>query len=189
MANGQTAVIGARQMTDEELQIESARSRLVGLASVLAVAMFSAFIFLTWLSMRDASGGTNAKKLATIAENKLPFIASGFCFAIAAVLVSAVLVHLILAARSRSTSVPKIALYLAIGGPVLSALDLPRLHAHAGFSGEQVRRRLGPDGAAATDLLGSGANQVTTSALPLRPAARRHRLGDGGSVGNAHSVC
>ena len=66
-------------MTDEELQVESARSRMVGLARCCAVAMFSAFIFLTWLSMREASGGNNAKKLETIADNKLPFIASGFC--------------------------------------------------------------------------------------------------------------
>lgn len=157
-------MIGARQMTDEELQIESARSRMVGMASVLAVAMFSAFIFLTWLSMRDASGGTNAKKLTTIAENKLPFIASGFCFAVAAILVSAVLVHLILAARSRSTSVPKIALYMAIGGPVLSALIYPaytltQLSVANDFVDGTVQTA-----AMASDLLASGVNQVTTSA-------------------------
>ncbi|MBJ7458983.1 MAG: hypothetical protein JHD02_07345 [Thermoleophilaceae bacterium] len=164
MANAQTAVLGARQMTEEELQVESARGRMVGLASVLAVAMFSAFIFLTWLAMRDASGGNNAKKLATIADNKLPFIASGFCFAIAAVLVSAVLVHLILAARSRSEAVPKIALYLAIAGPVLSALVYPVYTLTQVSVANKFVDGSAQTAAAATDLLGSGANQITTSA-------------------------
>jgi hypothetical protein len=150
-------------MTDEELTVEGARARLVGLASVLTVAMFSGFIFTAWLALRDSSGGTNEKKLEAIADHKLAFIFSSFFFSIASLLVAAVLVHLILAARSRSTVVPKLALYVSFAGPVLAALVYPaytlaQVSAANKFldSPEQTVK-------VATELLDSGAIQFTTT--------------------------
>jgi hypothetical protein len=58
-------------------------------------------------------------------EHKLPYILSGFFLAVGSLLVAGVLTHVILAARSRSRLVPKLALFLAIAGPVLVALIFP----------------------------------------------------------------
>jgi len=112
-------------MTDAELEVEAARSRMVALASVLTVAMFSGFIFTTWLALRDASGGNNQKLLETIIDHKLPFILSSFFLAVATLISAFVLMHLVLAARSRSQAVPKIALYVSITGPFLVAIAFP----------------------------------------------------------------
>ena len=149
-------------MTDQELEVEAARSRMVALASVLTVAMFSAFIFTTWLSLRDASGGTNEKKLETIIDNKLPYVLSSFFLAIASLLVAFVLVHLVLAARSRSTAVPKFTLIIAIAGPVLAALVYPiytlaQVSAANKFVDAPVQTAQ-----VATDLLNSGAVDFST---------------------------
>lgn len=125
MPEAATPQPGALQMTEEELTVEAARSRLVGLASVLTVAMFSAFILTSWFALKDASTGDQAKHLAAVYEHKLPYILSGFFLSIGSLLVAGVLTHIILAARSRSQLVPKVALYLAIAGPVIVALVFP----------------------------------------------------------------
>lgn len=125
MATAGTSQPGALQMSDEELKLEAARGRMIGLASVLTVAMFSAFILTSWLALKDASTGDQAKHLIAVQEHKLPYILSGFFLSIASLLVAGVLSHIILAARSRSQLVPKIALYLAIAGPVLVAIIFP----------------------------------------------------------------
>ncbi|MBI2691694.1 MAG: hypothetical protein HYX29_07120 [Solirubrobacterales bacterium] len=163
MTNAQTAVPGALQMTDNELEVESARSRMVALASVLTVAMLSGFIFTTWLSLRDASGRDNQKKLETIIDHKLPYVLSSFFLAIASLLVAYVLVHLILAARSRSEAVPKIALIVSIVGPVFAAIVYPiytltqisAANKFAAGSAQTVQ--------AATDLLNAGAIEFSTT--------------------------
>lgn len=116
---------GAIQMTDGELDAEAARSRSVGLISVLAVAMYTGFVFSSWLALRDAAAGDHAKRLAAIYEHKLAFIASGFFVSVASLLVGAVLVHLMLAARSRSEQVSKFAVYSVIVGPVVVAMIFP----------------------------------------------------------------
>lgn len=150
-------------MTDEELMLEGARGRLVGRASVLTVAMFSGFIFTTWLALRDASGGTNQQKLEAIADHKLAFIFSSFFFSIASLLVATVLVHLILAARSRSSAVPKVALYVAIAGPVLAALVYPAYTLAQVSAANKFVDAPAQTAAVAKDLLDSDAIQFTTT--------------------------
>jgi hypothetical protein len=150
-------------MTDKELELEGARSRMVAIASVLTVAMFSGFIFTTWLSLRDASGGTSEKKLETILDHKLAFIFSSFFLAVASLLVAFVLVHLILAARARSSVVPKVALYSAIAGPVLAAIVYPiytlaQVSAANKFADAPVQ-----SAKVASDLLNSGSIELTTT--------------------------
>lgn len=125
MADAPTSVPGALQMTDEQLELEAERGRLVGLISVLTVAMFSGFILTSYFALRDAASADQAKHLAAISEHKLAYILSGFFLSIGSLLVAAVLVHILLAARSRSTVVPRLALFTAIAGPVLVALVFP----------------------------------------------------------------
>lgn len=120
-----TSQPGAKQMTDEEIQLEAARGRMIGLVSVLTVAMFSGFILTSWLAIRDTSRADQAKYLLAIDDHKLAFVFSGFFLSVASLLVAGVLVHVILAARSRSQLVPRLALYLAIAGPVIVALAFP----------------------------------------------------------------
>jgi hypothetical protein len=149
-------------MTDDELRIEQARGRGVGLASVLTVAMFSAFIITSWLALRDASGGGNARRLIAIHEHKLPYVLSSFFLAVGSLLVAAMLAHIILAARSRSALVPKVALFATIAGPVLAAVVFPaftlaQVSAAADFAAGAAHGE-----ALARDLLGSTAIQVTT---------------------------
>jgi len=163
VANGQTTVVGARQMTDQELQIEDARGRGVGLASVLTVAMLSGFIFASWLALRDASSADNAKRLASIAEHKLAFVLSGLFFSVASLLVAAVLVHIMLAARSRSTAVPKLAFYVTIGGPVLAALVYPAYVLAQVSAANKFADASAQTLAVAKELLDSSAVQITTS--------------------------
>lgn len=151
-------------MTDHELEVESARSRMVALASVLTVAMFSGFIFTTWLSLRDASGGNNQQKLETIVDNKLPFVLSSFFLAIASLLVAFVLVHLILAARSRSTVVPKLALYVSVVGPVLAAIIYPIYTLAQVSAANKFADAPAQTAKEATELLNSGALEFTTTA-------------------------
>lgn len=158
---------GAIQMTDGELDAEAARSRSVGLASVLAVAMYTGFVFTSWLSLRDAVAGDRAKWLISIADHKLAFIASGFFVSVASILVAAVLGHIILAARSRSTLVPKFTLYATLVGPLAVALLFPiyvlgQVSAAGDFidAGAQTA-------ALARDLSSSGLAQFSTSAFLL----------------------
>jgi hypothetical protein len=112
-------------MTDQELTVEAARGRAVGLASVLTVAMFSLSILMTWLAQKDAAGHNSAEYLASLHEHKLAFILAGLFLAVGTLLSGGVLVHIILGARARSEVVPKVALYVAIAGPVLVALIFP----------------------------------------------------------------
>ncbi|MBJ7354649.1 MAG: hypothetical protein JHC98_07470 [Thermoleophilaceae bacterium] len=163
MANGPTKADPALQMTDDELTVERARARMVGLASVLTVAMFSGFIFTTWLALKDSSGGTNAKKLEAIADHKLAFVFSSFFFSIASLLVAAVLVHLILAARSRSTLVPKLALYAAIAGPVLAAIVYPAYTLAQVSAANKFADAPAQTAKVAQDLLNSNTIEFTTT--------------------------
>lgn len=163
MANAQTAQDPNLQMTDDELTIEHARARMVGLASVLTVAMFSGFIFTTWLALRDSSGGTNDKKLEAITDHKLAFIFSSFFFSIASLLVAAVLVHLILAARSRSRLVPSVALYVSIAGPVLAAVVYPIYTLAQVSAANKFADSSAQTAKLATDLLDSNSIQLSTT--------------------------
>jgi hypothetical protein len=115
----------ALQMTDEELQLEKARGRSVGLGAVLAVVLYSGFILTTYITVKAANGGGQARQLAAIHAHKIVYIFSGFFFAVASLMVAGVLLHLLLAARSRSRLVPKLAIYAAVVGPVLVALIYP----------------------------------------------------------------
>jgi hypothetical protein len=114
-----------RQMSTDELRLEKERGRSVGLGAVLAVALYCGFILATWLTVRDQKGTSNAATLLQLHAHKLPLVLSGFFLSVASLLVAGVLVHLLLAARSRLTLVPKVSLYVAIGGPVLAALLYP----------------------------------------------------------------
>lgn len=116
---------GDLQMSDQELAAEAARSRTVGLASVATVALFSTFVLCSYLALKDGQAGENAKYLTAIAENKFLYIAAGFCFAIAQLLVAVLLTHILFAVRTRTTSAPKLPLYVAIIGPALVALSYP----------------------------------------------------------------
>lgn len=163
MANGQTSVPGALQMTDEELQLEQARGRMIGLTSVLTVALLSGFILATYFALRDSSGGNQAAQLKAIYEHKLAYTLSGFFFAVGSLLIAGVLTHIILAARSRSSVVPKFALYVAIAGPVLVALAYPvftfaQVSAANDFADAAVHTN-----AVAKDLVDSGLGQGATA--------------------------
>ncbi len=112
-------------MTDEALAAEEARGRTVGLVSVATVALFSAFILCSYFALKDAQTGNNAKYLTEISQNKGLYIASGFAFAVANLLIALVLTHVLFAARQRSERVPRFPLYVAIFGPLIVAVIYP----------------------------------------------------------------
>lgn len=112
-------------MSEAELAQESERSRSVGLISVITVAMFSAFVVCQFFALKDASGGGSVAYLKTIEENKLIYILAGFFFSVATLFVAVALTHVLFAARTRTTRVPKLPLYMAVAGPVLVALVYP----------------------------------------------------------------
>lgn len=151
-------------MTDEELKLEAARGRMVGLASVLTVAMFSAFILTSWFALKDASTGDQAKHLIAVNDNKLPYVLSGFFLAVASLLVAGVLTHIVLAARSRSQLVPRVALYVAIAGPVLVAIVFPAYTLTQVSAANDFADAANQTVAAAKDLTDSGAIKFTANA-------------------------
>lgn len=118
--------LGERQMDRQELLTENVRGRMVGMLSVLTVLCLCGFFFTLWLVQKDAAKtGGDAASLVLIHEHKLAYILSWFFLAIGSLLVAPVLLHIALAARSRSTAVPKVMQVMAIAGPAIVAIVLP----------------------------------------------------------------
>jgi hypothetical protein len=151
-------------MTDDELALESARGRMIGMISVLTVAMYSGFILTSYFALKSGAGGNNAEHLKTIYEHKGAFIMSGLFFSVGSILVAGVLVHILLAGRSRSKLVPKISLYAAVGGPVLAAVIFPAYVIAQVSAANKFADAAVHSNDVATKLLDSGFLHFTTTA-------------------------
>ena len=115
-----------REFSREELLGEEARSRAVGIVSMLTVFCLSFSFFALYMVQRDAvKNGGDVAALLLIDAQKGWYIASYFFLAVGSLLVGSILVHILVAARTRTTAIPKFAPYLAIVGPVLVAIALP----------------------------------------------------------------
>jgi hypothetical protein len=151
-------------MTDHELALEKARGKMVGMLSVLTVAMFSGFILTSYFALKDAASGTNAEHLAAVYEHKVAYIMSGLFLAVGSVLVAGVLTHIILAARARTRVVPKLALFVSVGGPVLAAIVFPAYVLAQVSAASDFADAAQHTNAVATQLMDSGFLRFTTTA-------------------------
>jgi hypothetical protein len=116
-----------RQMSDEEITAEVARSRAVAIVSMGTVVALLVGIFSVFLALKVPANTTNdiVAQLEAIDSHKGLFIFAYFAFAIGMLLLIPILLHIALAVRARMPAVPKYLLYVALAGPVLVALTLP----------------------------------------------------------------
>jgi hypothetical protein len=155
--------LDARELSPEELLGEEARSRAVGLVSMLTVFCLSFSFFCLYMVQRDAAqSGGDVAALLLIDAQKGWYIASYFFLAIGSLLVGPVLMHILIAAKSRMPSVSKFALYAAVAGPVLVAIALPAFTlVQVGIAGDFAAGSV-QTVEEAKRLLGSTAFEVTT---------------------------
>lgn len=112
-------------MTDDELVVEKARGRMVGMVSVIAVTLYTAFYLTSYFALKDSEGTGNERLLSAAHDQKMLFILAGFFFAIGVLLSGGIISHLLLSARSRSALVPKVATYITLAGPAIYAIAYP----------------------------------------------------------------
>lgn len=156
-------VPGDLQMTDEMLALENARSRTVGLVSVMTVALFSCFILCSYFALKGATTSDAVKYLTAISEHKLLFILAGLFFSMATLFVAVLLTHVLFAVRQRTSRMAKFPLYVAIAGPILVALIYPVYTLFNVAAANDLVSAAHPTAEMAKDLASSSAIQVTRS--------------------------
>lgn len=115
-----------REMTQEELQSEEARSRMVAIVSMFTVAAYMAAFLFTYLTQRGQPDSPNfAERLLQLDAHKGTLILSFFFLSIGSLLLASMLCHLMLAVKSRDAALSKFVMILPVVGPALLAIAFP----------------------------------------------------------------
>lgn len=112
-------------MSEQELAVEAAQSKLAAYAALGAAAAILIAVGLYVMAVKDADASSKASLLATTHEHSTQLILSGLFRTLSFALLAIVLGFLAVAAKRRLTILPGLTVPIAYAGPALFAVAAP----------------------------------------------------------------